>query len=95
MDYSPLNELAEQATQKMIRDGFENMSDKEFQLVMAHWMNSHADAGRREVIDALEKHATGTGNGSKMETVKRNAPIAGGGFGIGMLVSFVRELFGG
>ncbi len=95
MDYSPLNELAEQATQKMIRDGFENMSDKEFQLVMAHWMNSHADNGRREVIDALEKHTTGVDNGSKMEIVKRNAPVAGGGFGVGMLVSFVRELFGG
>ncbi len=95
MDYSPLNELAEQATQKMIRDGFENMSDKEFQLVMAHWMNSHADQGRREVIDALESHTTGAGNGSKMEAVKRNAPVAGGGFGVGVLVSFVRELFGG
>ena len=95
MDYSPLNELAEQATQKMIRDGFENMSDKEFQLVMAHWMNSHADNGRREVIEALEKHTTGTSNGSKMDAVKRNAPVAGGGFGVGMLVSFLREFIGG
>lgn len=95
MDYSPLNQLAEQATQKMLQDGFENISDKEFQLVMAHWMNSHADEGRREVIEALEKHTTGTSNGSKMEAVKRNAPVAAGGFGIGMLVSFVRELFGG
>lgn len=95
MDYSPLNELAEQATQKMIRDGFENMSDKEFQLVMAHWMNSHADNGRREVIEALEKRAIGANNSSKMEAVKRNAPIAGGGFGVGVLVSFLRDLIGG
>lgn len=95
MDYSPLNELAEQATQKMIRDGFENITDKEFQLVMAHWMNSHADAGRMDVIEALEKRAIGASNGSKMESVKRNAPIAGGGFGIGVLVSFLREFFGG
>jgi len=95
MDYSPLNELAEQATQKMLQNGFENITDKEFQLVMAHWMNSHADAGRRDVIEALEKQATGTGNGSKMEAVKRHAPVASGGFGIGVLVSFVRELFGG
>jgi len=95
MDYSPLNQLAEEATQKMLQSGFENISDKEFQLVMAHWMNSHADEGRKEVIEALEKHVTGTGNDSKMEAVKRNAPVAGGGFGVGMLVSFIRELFGG
>jgi len=94
MDYSPLNQLAEQATQKMLQDGFENISDKEFQLVMAHWMNSHADEGRREVIDALEKHTTGSPNGSKMDTVKRNAPVAGGGFGLGIVVSFFRELLG-
>ncbi len=93
-DYSPLNELADQATQKMLQDGFENITDKEFQLVMAHWMNSHADEGRKEVIDALEKQAAGTGNGSKIEAVKRHGPIASGGFGIGVLVSFVRELFG-
>lgn len=95
MDYSPLNELAEQATQKMMRDGFENMDDKEFQLVMAHWMNSEADKGRREVIDALEKHTTSAGNGSKMDVVKRHGPGAGGGFGVGVLVSFLRELIGG
>ncbi len=95
MDYSALNQLAEQATQKMLQGGYDNITDKEFQLVMAHWMNSHADEGRREVIDALEKHTTGTGNGSKMEAVKRNAPVAGGGFGVGMLVSFLRQILGG
>ena len=95
MDHSALNELAEKATQKMLQNGFDNITDKEFQLVMAHWMNSHADEGRREVIDALEKHTTGTGNGSKMEAVKRNAPVAGGGFGLGIVVSFLREFIGG
>ncbi len=95
MDHSPLNQLAETAAQKMLTEGIDGISDKEFALVMAHWTNGRADAGRKEVIDALAKHTTGTGNGSKMDAVKRNAPVAGGGFGVGMLVAFVRELFGG
>ncbi len=95
MDYSPLDKLAEDAAQEMLTKGIGGISDKEFALVMAHWTNGRADAGRREVIDALEKHTTGTGNGSKLDAVKRNAPVAGGGFGIGMLVSFLRQILGG
>ena len=88
-DYSTLDQLAEAAAEKMITDGMDNISDKEFQLVMAHWMNSRAETGRREVIDAIHEGVIGTH--SRMDAVKRNAPAAGGGFGLGVVVSFVRD----
>ena len=88
----PIEQMARAAEQRMLADGVNDLTDKEFTLVLSYWSVRRMERSHAEQVKQL---TNGNGNGGKKGVLKRHAPSAGAGFGLATVLAFFRDFLGG
>ena len=86
----PIEHMAREAEQRMLADGVNALTDKEFTLVLSHWSVRRMERSHAEQVKQITN-----GNGGKKGVLKRHAPSAGAGFSLAAAMAFIRDFISG